>query len=186
MPWPDRIETARLILRPLTEADLPTLVREIGRWEVARWLIRVPHPYTEADGRAWLDICRREDAAGRQLFLAAREKGGGEMRGGIGLILHAHGPGEAELGYWLAPAVWGRGYGTEMARAMLWSAFADLDMVAVRAAADPANAASNRLLEKAGFTLVRVDPAHDRGLRGPPGPAHIWRITREDWRRAHG
>lgn len=183
LSWPSHIETERLILRPLAEADLPALVRELGRWEVARWLIRVPHPYTEVDARRWLETCRREDAAGRQLFHAVTPKGGGGIVGGVGLRLHAHGPGEAELGYWFAPAVWGRGYGTETARAALRAAFADLNMVAVQAAADPENHGSNRVLEKAGLWLWRVDPAFDRVLRGPPGPANIWRIEREEWRR---
>ncbi len=186
MPWPDRLETDRLTLRPLRETDLSTLVREIGRWEVARWLIRVPHPYTDADARTWLELCRREDAAGRQLFLAVEPKLGAGIVGGVGLVVHAHGPGEGELGNWFAPAVWGRGYATEAALAVLWAAFADIGMVAVQAAADPDNRASNRVLEKAGLRLWRIDPAHDRGLRGPPGPANIWRITRDEWKALHG
>lgn len=188
MAWPDRLETARLILRPLDEADLPTLVREIGRWEVARWLIRVPHPYAMVDARQWLEMCRRDDTAGSQMFRAVEAKDGtpGALVGGIGLIPRAHGPGQGELGYWFAPAVWGRGYATEAGRAMVAVGFRDLGLATIQAAADPANTGSNRVLEKCGMTLLRTDPAHDRGLRGPPGPANLWRITRDAWSAAHG
>ena len=37
----DSIVTRRLVLRQPTERDLPQIVREIGNWEVAKWLARV-------------------------------------------------------------------------------------------------------------------------------------------------
>jgi len=184
--WPSRIETERLVLRPLDESDLPVLVREIGRWDVARWLINVPHPYTEAHGRDWIARTRDRAAAGTLLHFVAEPKAGGAMLGAIGLMMDDPGSGQGELGYWYAADSWGQGYGTEAARALLRVAFRDLKLLAVTAAADPRNRGSNRVLEKAGFRLERIDPAHDMGLRGPPGPANLLRITRTDWEAKHG
>ncbi|MFC7332700.1 GNAT family N-acetyltransferase [Rhodocista pekingensis] len=180
------LETARLSLRPLVEADLPALIDGVGRWEVARWLIRVPHPYGEAEARAWLRVCTTAAAGGTLLHRVALPRGGDRIVGAASLIRSRADAPEAELGYWLAPEVWGRGYGTEMASALVAAGFRDLGLSVVRAAAEPGNTASNRVLAKAGLTLERVDPAHDRGLRGPPGPANLWRITRTEWESGHG
>jgi len=181
-PWPETLDTPRLHLRQLTDADLPTLVREIGRWEVAQWLISVPHPYTPADGQTWLGITRARRAGGDLLHMAVVPEGWTEMAGAVALDLKVHGADEPELGYWFAPAAWGRGYGSEAAIAMVDLAFRSLGVAAVQAAADPANGGSNGVLRKAGLRMVRVDPAHSRGLRGGPAPTNIWRITRAEWK----
>ena len=52
------LETARLKLRPYTEADIPELVPLIGAREVAATTLRIPHPYTEQDARAFLEMAR--------------------------------------------------------------------------------------------------------------------------------
>lgn len=181
MIWRATLETERLYLRPLAAIDLPDLVREIGRWDVARFLIRVPHPYDPADARRWLAQCEAMERDRRQYHRVAVPRGGGALLGAAGLMLDAHGPGVAELGYWLAQPVWRRGYGTEMVQAMCDSGFRDLGLGAITAAVDPANDASNALARRLGFRLERVEPSHDRGLRGPPAPAHIWRLDREGW-----
>ncbi|MFM2042834.1 MAG: hypothetical protein RLY86_1410 [Pseudomonadota bacterium] len=191
MRFPETLRTPRLTLRPLTDNDLPVLVREIGRWEVARWLISVPHPYTEAHGRGWLEVQRARRRSFTLLHYAVVPDGWREMAGAIALDLdRADGAGQgeengAEMGYWLAPAAWGRGYGTEMVRAMLACAFGPVGLDHVQAAADPENHASNAVLRKAGLVLERVDPLHSRGLRGDPGPANIHRITRARFEALH-
>lgn len=68
-------------------------------------------------------------------------------------------PPELELLYGVAERSWGRGYGSEIARAVLAYCFDVLDMPVVRASTDAANAASVRVLEKLGFTCVRRDTA---------------------------
>lgn len=185
MPLPELLRTGRLTLRQLTAADLPVLVREIGRWEVAQWLIHVPHPYSMADGESWLEITRARRGTGTLLHFAAVPEGGAEMIGAIGLDMAAGGEGEAELGYWLSPAFWGQGLGTEMAQAMVACGFRDVGLSAIEAAVDPMNQASNNVLRKAGFRMVQVDPLHHRGLRGGPAPANIHRITRTAFEANH-
>lgn len=189
MVWPAQLTTPRLWLRPLVAADLPDLVREIGRWEVARWLTRVPHPYREADGRHWIDLCERETVRRQQLHFVAAPRldpvqgvtGQCAIIGAIGLMLHGDGIGTAELGYWLAQDHWGRGLGTEMGRAMIRAGFVDLTLDRISAFAHPDNAPSNRILAKLGLQLTGQDPVHDYGLRGPPGIANIWQLDRRDW-----
>jgi len=58
----------------------------------------------------------------------------------------------ASLGYWTGQAFAGQGYMTAAVRAVLRYAWEDLDLHRVEAACQPDNAASRRVLEKAGFT----------------------------------
>jgi RimJ/RimL family protein N-acetyltransferase len=64
--------------------------------------------------------------------------------------------GVAELGYRILPEVWGRGYATEGARALIRHAFTDLGLTIVVATTMTMNVASRRVLEKAGLSLVRT------------------------------
>ena len=49
------IETARLILRPPDERDVPAIASAIEEDPDIAWFIPLmPTPYTEADARAWL------------------------------------------------------------------------------------------------------------------------------------
>src|ERR1700757_5885 len=48
------LETTRLKLRPFSEADIAELVPLIGTREVAATTLRIPHPYTEREARAFL------------------------------------------------------------------------------------------------------------------------------------
>ena len=57
------------------------------------------------------------------------------------------------LGYWIGQKVAGQGLGTAAVRAMVAWAFEDLNLHRVEAACVPDNAASRRVLEKAGFQL---------------------------------
>ena len=57
------------------------------------------------------------------------------------------------LGYWVGQPFAGRGLGTAAVRAMVGYAFDELGLHRIEAACVPANAASKRVLEKAGFEL---------------------------------
>src|SRR5207302_293257 len=49
-----RLETARLILRPLSLADAPAIERYASDWEVARHTSHIPHPYPAGAAAQWL------------------------------------------------------------------------------------------------------------------------------------
>ena len=87
-------------------------------------------------------------------LLAVVERETGRLVGEAGLQPLEAGP-DIEFGYTLARAVWGRGYATEAARAVLRWAFAGLRLHRVVAVADPANAASLHVLDKLGMRRLR-------------------------------
>ena len=58
-----------------------------------------------------------------------------------------------ELGYWLAPAYWGKGVMTEAVGRLCAQVFAESDLVRIFAEPFADNAASCRVLETCGFSL---------------------------------
>jgi ribosomal-protein-alanine N-acetyltransferase len=92
-------------------------------------------------------------------FLAVVERESGAVIGDGGL--HPLG-GDIELGYTLARAAWGRGYATELGRALLAFAFGELGAERVVAQVEPDNAASRRVLEKLGMRAVETRTAYGR------------------------
>lgn len=87
--------------------------------------------------------------------LAVVERSGGTLVGDAGLQLLEAGP-DVELTYTLARGVWGRGYASEAAAAVLAWSFDTLGLERVVGVTDPENAASQRVLEKAGLRRLGV------------------------------
>ena len=138
-----------------TENFIPDLVRNADDPLVAANLRNIfPSPYTEADAREWIGICMNADESrnfNRAIVID------GEAAGGIGLIL-----GDdvycktAEIGYWLGRKFWGRGIMTEAVVRMCAEGFSNFDIVRIFAGVFGRNRASQRVLEKSGFTLEGV------------------------------
>jgi RimJ/RimL family protein N-acetyltransferase len=75
--------------------------------------------------------------------------------------MRLHGDGtESHIGYWIAVHAWNRGYATESVRAVIAYGFDHLGQRRIEASCFPENAASARVLEKAGMTFQRTLPAH--------------------------
>lgn len=93
------------------------------------------------------------------------EKRSGEIVGFGGLCDDPFDPGwGVEMIYHFAPAVWGRGYATELTRFCLGHAREVLRLPEVLAFAHPNNIASRRVLEKTGFEQQRFVPEMNRHL----------------------
>ena len=135
-------------LRPLRAADAPSLARHANDRDV--WLNlrdRFPHPYAERDAAAYI-----AHVAGRTPTTSFTIEVDGEAAGSISLH-----PGRdvervsAEIGYWLGRSHWGRGIVTDAVRLATRHAFATLALRRVFAVPFATNAASHRVLEKAGY-----------------------------------
>lgn len=100
--------TPRLTLRPGWPEDAPALAHAIGHRPVVNRLARAPWPYGLGDAEAFLSLPR---GAAEPRFVIIERSGEHRLIGGIGL--HRADNGDHELGYWLTPDAWGRGYATE-------------------------------------------------------------------------
>jgi ribosomal-protein-alanine N-acetyltransferase len=142
------IRTARLLLREWRrELDALALVRHANHVEVWRNTGGMPFPYLRSDAEAFFARCaERAEEVHCAIVL------GGEPIGGIGMYRRAGLERfTAEIGYWLGPSCWGRGYASEAARAFTEHAFASTDLERIEGRVFAWNPASGRVLEKAGF-----------------------------------
>jgi RimJ/RimL family protein N-acetyltransferase len=139
--------TPRLTLRPGWLEDAPALARAIGHAAVVTRLARAPWPYALGDAETFLSLPR---GAAEPRFVIIERAGAHRLIGGIGL--HRADNGDHELGYWLAPDAWGRGYATEAGRAVLAIARHALPLTRLVAYHHADNPASGHVLRKLGFT----------------------------------
>lgn len=179
-PWPGSVATPRLLLRTFRHEDVPDFVPLIGDWEVARWLARVPHPYSVADGHDWVELAARAHADLAALaFLAVRVSDGVPV-GSVGLQPDLDRPDGAEIGYWVGTPHHRAGYGLEMVTAMLGIGFGPLGLSRIWAATDPDNLPSQALLRKAGLRR-RGERRQDFPARGRSMSAPCFEITAAEW-----
>jgi ribosomal-protein-alanine N-acetyltransferase len=108
-----------------------------------------PHPYGIEEARIFLNmaITQHPDTF---YAIATPEEAVGSI--GITILSDVHCL-TAELGYWLAEPYWGRGIMSEAVRAFTDYAFERFGLVRIFAEPYARNAASCRVLEKAGFSL---------------------------------
>ncbi len=169
------LETSRLKLRPYSDADVAELLPLIGTREVAATTLRIPHPYTEQDARAFLALAQEPD----KIWLAITLRSDGLQIGGVGLRLdrqHHH----AELGYWLGVPYWGQGYATEAAREMLRYGFEDLGLHRIFASHFKHNPASGRILVKLGMRHEGCQREHLRKWNEFVD-SELYGLLRQEW-----
>ena len=164
--------TKRLMLRPGWPEDAPALARAIGHEAVVARLARAPWPYALSDAEAFL--ARPREPVQPSFLICEREGDTAEIVGGIG-IEHRD-DGAHEFGYWLTPAVWGRGYATEAGRAVVEIA-RTLRLRRLHAGHFTDNPASGRVLAKLGFRPTgRVVP-HRSLARGAESPCALFELV---------
>jgi len=171
------LKTARLILRPYSDADIGELLPLVGSREVAATTLRIAHPYTEQDARAFLQLAQQPD----KIWLAITLRDDGRQIGGIGLRVeepHRH----AELGYWLGVPYWGKGYATEAAREMVRHGFEDLHLHRIFASHFKHNPASGRVLTKLGMRHEGCQREHLRKW-DQYVDSELYGLLRQEWAR---
>ncbi|QNQ10562.1 GNAT family N-acetyltransferase [Sphingomonas alpina] len=145
--------TKRLTLRPGWPEEAPELAQAIAHESVAMKLARVPWPYHQDHAADWL--ARPRTATSTEFVIVSHEHGHGIV-GGIGL--HEEENGLFNLGYWLTPDAWGRGYATEAGRAVLHMARHALGLKRLTSGHFVDNPASGQVLHKLGFREIGRAP----------------------------
>jgi [ribosomal protein S5]-alanine N-acetyltransferase len=154
MTSPVQIDCGPFRLRRWHIGDKQALIRNANNRNVSRNLRDLfPYPYTDTDADRWLAHAIAEPGVP---WLYAIDVDG-EAAGGISLEAKAdvelH---SAELGYWLGEPFWGRGVMTAAVRAITEHAFRETDFYRIFADVFARNAASMRVLEKAGYRREAV------------------------------
>jgi RimJ/RimL family protein N-acetyltransferase len=150
------LETERLILREWTPDDAAAMFEICRDAEVMRY-IGTGKPYeTLGEAEKFLEWAVEYQRKNGFCRWAAIEKRSGKIVGSCGFA-YPHGTPEVELGYLFDRAVWGKGFATEAARACLNYGFEKLEFREIIAITDLENTASQRVLEKIGFTRRGVE-----------------------------
>lgn len=146
--------TPRLTLRPGWPEDAAALTQAIAHESVVTRLSRAPWPYAIDDARDFLERPRHAGDA-TLLILANHGVDDGDDDGKrpelVGCIGVHPEQDWHELGYWLTPAAWGRGYATEAGRQMIEIARWSLGLTRLRAGHFADNPGSGRVMQKLGF-----------------------------------
>ncbi|ADJ43434.1 acetyltransferase [Amycolatopsis mediterranei S699] len=150
------ITTERLTLHAWSEAcfaglfalaQLPETVRYVGtgvRWSRAYTLAkhRATLAHWTEHGFGWFAVSATPGSFDGVVSLVRRTA----MESGLGRPA-------VEMGWWIAPSAWGRGYATEATTAVRDRAFASAWADRLLAVYEPANKPSARVVEKLGFTV---------------------------------
>ncbi|WP_315836103.1 GNAT family N-acetyltransferase [Bradyrhizobium prioriisuperbiae] len=167
------LETARLVLRQPTLADVKAIARLVNDRRVADNLRRVPHPYTRDDA---VDFVSAAATAERDTVFLIEHN-----RTPIGVVgLDWQTSDQPELGYWLGVESWGRGFATEAARAVIDYAFEAYAVERLVSGARVINPASRHILEKCGFQWTGVE-LHRFLALGSSTPVDRFRLDRSVW-----
>ena len=137
-------------LRPWTMDDLQSLVKYANDYSIARYMTDMfPHPYTLADGERFIHMVSQASPTNVFAIEVA-----GEAVGSIGIFPQADIMRKnAEMGYWLAAPFRGKGIVLQAIQEMVEHGFKTYDITRIYARPYGSNNASQRVLEKAGFTL---------------------------------
>jgi RimJ/RimL family protein N-acetyltransferase len=170
------LQTARLLLRPVSLDDAPQVQAIFPQWEIVRYLNnKVPWPYP-ADGAFtfYRDIAIPAMERGVAWHWNLRLRADPDtVIGSIGLTT-----GDSNRGFWLAPAWQGRGLMTETSDCVTDFWFNVLEMPLMRVSKAIDNTNSRRISERQGMRVVAVE---DRDYVSGRLPSEIWEITREEW-----
>ena len=171
---PDRIHTARLLMRPPQASDgrlLFTAVTE-SLPELHRFLASLPWVAAEQSIESSEVYCRNAQAnfvSRKDLPFLLFEASSGDLVGSAGLHRMDWATPKAEVGYWGRTSRSGKGFMSEAVFALAQFAFKHLHAVRLELITDEANAASRKLAQRCGFTLegtLRSERrAPDRSLR---------------------
>jgi ribosomal-protein-alanine N-acetyltransferase len=171
------LEGQRCRIRPWAKTDAESLAEHANNSNVAKHLRdRFPHPYTLKDAREFL-----RHAVGSKDPTNLAIEADGQAVGAIGYV-----PGRdverysAEIGYWLGEALWGRGIVTEALQLVTHHAFEEMHYLRLFALPFADNAASIRVLEKAGY--VREGLLRSSSVKfGEPRDQYMFAKVNPNW-----
>lgn len=144
----NEIKTDRLVLRRFAASDCDSLVKLAGHFDVARATAALPHPYTDADAKTWIEITKDKSGTDHIYVVANVDD---VCIGCVSLIPHES---NWELGYWLGKPYWQQGIMREAVAALLEEAQSELAPTTIHADVFIDNPRSLALLQSFGFEIT--------------------------------
>ena len=171
--------TGRLKLRLPRPGDAAALAIAVGNPKVAMSLFDVPYPYQHADAEGWIERARVGGHARGTTLVAICETTGDLVGAGFHRPSETW-PGGLELSFWVAEPFWGRGFGTEIAHAVVDDAFERGDAVRLWCAIRVTSGPARRVAEKCGFQFRDTGLVRSLATRGTV-PVERFVLERHVW-----
>jgi RimJ/RimL family protein N-acetyltransferase len=165
-----RLEDGDIALRPYTEDDVPAITAACQDPEIPRWT-SVPSPYTEEDARRF--VRGLEDVYAFAVVDTATD----ELLGSVGFGLEADG--RAGFGYWTRKEARGRDVASRALRLLTRWAAREHGLARLQLIVEPANVASQRVAEKAGFRREGLLRSYIE-LKGTRRDVYLYALLPED------
>lgn len=149
-PFPE-IETERLFLRRITNDDVNEVFELRSNPETMKY---IPRPLVKNNEDALAHIATIEERIQTNLAInwAITLKRGPKLLGIIGFYRLQPENYRAEIGYMILPEFHGKGIVPEAVKKLIAYGFEDLKLHSIEAVIDPENYASEKVLQKCGFT----------------------------------
>jgi len=175
------LTTERLVLRPLTIEDAPTLQKLFNNWNIIKHLNEnVPWPYPDDGAHTYLKNDALPRMQNRQALIWTITLKGDP----IGLIEYRAEPkfdtDQENRGFWIGEPYWNKGYITEAVIATNDYLFFDLGIEKMTLDNFKGNIASRRIKEKTGAIFTHTGT---RPHRGGEIEMEFWELTAENWKK---
>ena len=174
------LETERLILRKMTLEDAEAIFAYASDPEVSRYTLWETHRSIK-DSRAFLELEVSKRESGGEPDWGIVYKGDHRFVGTCGIVSWEPHHARAEIGYALSKEYWGRNLMPEAARAMIRFGFERMSLNRIEARCIAENAASARVMEKAGMTHEGTLRQREL-IKGAYRDIEVYAILREELR----
>ena len=173
------IETSRLVLRRFRSSDAAAFHAYRNDPEVARW-----QSWDGIEPAAAVAFVREMETAplgvpGRWFQIAIGDRAHGALLGDCAFCVSRDAP-EARIGFTLARAHHGRGYGFEAVSALVGWLFGSTPIERVVADTDPANQRSWKLLERIGMRRIE-HRVQSLAFKGGWADEYLYAMSRDEW-----
>ncbi len=157
LPFPEQLDAETLHLQRLRYEDAEEIFYAYASKHEATRFVTWPTHNRLADTRAFLRYAVQAWNAGHDFHYSIRLAGTYRLAGSIGVVVRNN---EAQLGYVISPALWGRGVATAACSTVSGLLKNMWQLARIWTFVDAENAASLRVLQKCGWTKSRLKPAY--------------------------
>ena len=142
------LHTQNLIIKKPTENDLNFLIKELNNWNISKWLVEVPFPYSINDANYWIKKTQ-EDEFSFNIYLKNK------LIGGISITNKLENN-KWELGYWIGEEYWGNKYALEACEGLIKYFFINTSNNIIFASHMKDNIKSNKIILSLGFKKIGI------------------------------
>lgn len=181
------LKTKRLILREPKKSDWKDLVEGVGEYDVAKMLLKVPHPYKKKDAGIFIKglLKRWKDKIKSDYTFFIELKSEKKVIGAIGIHRINNFSKTGTTGSWINKKYWRNGFMTEAKIAVNDFAFNKLKLRKLNSDVFTENKASNATQKKMGYKLEGTLRKNERSkASGKIHDVNIYGLLKEEWKKA--